>query len=385
MESILLFVEDVLYAFLAFSVGYVFVFSLFSTFGTRRSYEMSSKKHRILVIVPSYKDDSVIMDSVNSLLNQDYDSERYDIAVVSDCMRDETNDRLSSLPIILFVINPETSSKAYALNFAINNISRDDYEIVVVIDSDNIARGNFLREVNNAYYSGSMAIQAHRSAKNTETPMAMLDAVSEEINNSIYRKGHVNMGLSSALIGSAMAFDYKWFASNVSSLRTSGEDKELEILLLKEGVFIDYLDDVYIYDYKTRREREFYNQRRRWVAAQLNSLLQGIGWLPKAIKLGRIDYIDKLVQWMMLPRILLLGFIFIFSAVWSPFDFVNSIRWWILLFLLLFSFAMAVPDRLMTPDAYKALRRLPVVFVLMFLNLFRIRGASKNFIHTRKD
>jgi cellulose synthase/poly-beta-1,6-N-acetylglucosamine synthase-like glycosyltransferase len=385
MDVILLFLEDVLYAFLALSVGYVFVFSLFSTFGTRRRYEMSTRKHRILVIVPSYKDDSVIMDSVNSLLDQDYDSERYDIAVVSDCMRDETNDRLSSLPIILFVINPETSSKAYALDFAINNISRDDYEIVVVMDSDNVARGNFLSEVNNAYYSGSMAIQAHRSAKNTETTMAMLDAVSEEINNSIYRKGHVNMCLSSALIGSAMAFDYKWFASNVSSLRTSGEDKELEILLLREGVFIDYLDDVYVFDYKTRREREFYNQRRRWVAAQLNSLVQGIGWLPKAIKLGRIDYIDKLVQWMMLPRILSLGIIFIFSAVWTPFDFVNSIRWWILLFLLLFSFAMAVPDRLMTPDAYKALKRLPVVFVLMFLNLFRVRGASKNFIHTRKD
>jgi hypothetical protein len=34
----------------------------------------------------------------------------------------------------------------------------------------------------------------------------MLDAMSEEINNNIYSKGHLYCGLSSRLVGSGMAF-----------------------------------------------------------------------------------------------------------------------------------------------------------------------------------
>jgi len=35
--------------------------------------------------------------------------------------------------------------------------------------------------------------------------LALLDGISEEINNNIFRKGHQTLGLSSALIGSGMA------------------------------------------------------------------------------------------------------------------------------------------------------------------------------------
>jgi hypothetical protein len=50
------------------------------------------------------------------------------------------------------------------------------------------------------------AVQGHRTAKNTNNSWAILDAISEEINNNIFRKGHRVLGLSSAIIGSGMAF-----------------------------------------------------------------------------------------------------------------------------------------------------------------------------------
>lgn len=101
------------------------------------------------------------------------------------------------------------------------------------------------------------AIQAHRTAKNRNTDIAVLDGLSEEVNNSIFRRGHVRLGISSALIGSGMIFNYQWFHDNVKHLVTTGEDKELEVLLLKQRIFIEFLDEVYVYDEKTQGEKGF--------------------------------------------------------------------------------------------------------------------------------
>ena len=42
-----------------------------------------------------------------------------------------------------------------------------------------------------------------------------------------------------------MALDNDWFRYNVKALQTAGEDKELEMLLLKDRIYIEYLEDLY--------------------------------------------------------------------------------------------------------------------------------------------
>ena len=42
-----------------------------------------------------------------------------------------------------------------------------------------------------------------------------------------------------------------------------------------------------------------------------------------------------------------------------------------------------VPDYLVDKQFKKAIISLPVLFFLMFLNLFRLRGGNKHFIHTK--
>lgn len=91
----------------------------------------------------------------------------------------------------------------------------------------------------------------------------------------------VALGFSSALIGSGMAFDYKWFRENIACCTTSGEDKELEALLLRQGIYIDYLDDVRVLDEKVQGEGAYYNQRRRWIAAQFYALSSAVRQLPR--------------------------------------------------------------------------------------------------------
>jgi cellulose synthase/poly-beta-1,6-N-acetylglucosamine synthase-like glycosyltransferase len=66
------------------------------------------------------------------------------------------------------------------------------------------------------------AVQGHRTAKNTNNSWAILDAISEEINNNIFRKGHRVLGLSSAIIGSGMAFRYNYFKALMSTVTAVG-------------------------------------------------------------------------------------------------------------------------------------------------------------------
>lgn len=382
MAGLMVITDMLFFIVMLLSVGYFFLFAFASLWGSKKRYPAALKKSRIVVFIPSYKGDRVIMDSVNSLLYQDYPDNLFDVVVISDRMEEETNLAISALPVILYEICPVNSSKAYALNYGIDKMDGEKYDIVVVIDADNVVDRTFLQSINDAYCSGSKAIQAHRTAKNTDTDIAILDALSEEINNSIFRLGHINCGLSSALIGSGMAFDYKWFKDNVNKLKTAGEDKELESLLLKDKIFIDYLNNVYVYDEKTKKADAFSRQRRRWLASQLGSLKMGLKDLPGAIWTLNIDYIDKIIQWMLLPRVLVLGVISVATILTTFFSFGLSIKWWLLMTVLLLTFVIASPDFITHKKNLKAVRKVPLIILLMFINLFRLRGVNKKFIHT---
>ena len=187
-------------------------------------------------------------------------------AHLSDHMQDSTNKALSRLPIRLLVATYEDSSKAKALLLAISTIEEDGkakglgnrqlafmYDIAVVMDADNVTVPGFLSEVNRAYSAGVQAMQAHRTGKNLNTDIALLDGVSEEINNGFFRSGHNALGLSAGLAGSGMAFDYFWYYDAVQSLETAGEDKELELTLLECGMHTVYLEHLPVYDEKTHK------------------------------------------------------------------------------------------------------------------------------------
>ena len=88
------------------------------------------------------------------------------------------------------------------------------------------------------------------------------------------------MGISAALAGSGTAYDFAWFKTNVMKAKTAGEDKELEALLLKQGYFIDYFDNILLYGEKKRTTSKMNEQHGRWTLQQFQNLLRNIRYLP---------------------------------------------------------------------------------------------------------
>lgn len=380
-------VDAILFLLFLIAVLYLFVFALYSKKKAAYTYQKANKKYRYAILFPAYMEDNVIIESVQSFFKQNYPRSLYDVIVISNQMSEETICQIQKTTAFVCPINEPISTKINALKEAINYIEQESlsYDMIVILDADNVVQPSFLEKINDAFYSGCSAIQTHRIAKNRDTSTAVLDAVSEEINNSIFRKGHTRLGFSSGLSGSGMAFEYDLFKEMIQGIDDIGEDKHMERKLLLQNIYIEYLEDVYTYDEKVRGKKDFYNQRRRWLVTQFDNLSSGMSQLPGAILRGKWDYCDKLFQWMMPPRILLLGFVTLIACLLSITDILLSFKWWGLLLLIGITFSLAIPDYLVDKQLKKAIISLPVLFLLMFFNLFRIRGSNKQFIHTKHE
>lgn len=386
------FIEILLYSYFLLSTLYVFIFAVCALFYKPAKISSNQPFRKIAVLIPGYKEDKVIVDVARQSCQQNYPSSYYDIIVIADSFQPDTLENLALLPVKVVEVSFEVSTKTKALNTAMNQLSTE-YDIAVILDADNIMEPDFLNKINEAFGTGAKILQAHRIAKNTNTPIAILDAVSEEMNNTIYRKGHRAAGLSSALIGSGMAFDYTLFKERIAEIQAvGGFDKELELTLLRDGYTIEYLDDAIVADEKVHKTEVFQNQRRRWLSAQFvyagRFIIPGVKLL---VTKGKLDFFNKVVQQLILPRLLLLGVSFLFTLLYFIGSLLTDLtditvlnyECWLGSFLLLsISFAIAIPRSYLNRRTFKALLTLPRLFITMFLLLFKLKGANKRFIHT---
>jgi cellulose synthase/poly-beta-1,6-N-acetylglucosamine synthase-like glycosyltransferase len=359
---IIIYILDwVLFAFTAGTVLYLGIFAIASLFGRRNEIQKAKKQNRIAVLIPSYKQDDVIEQTVISILSQAYPQRMFDVTVISDHQDEMTNMRLAQYPITLLTPNFAESTKAKSLQYAILNLPEFKlYDIVLVLDGDNIVEQDFLQNVNNAFENAATrAIQLHKISKNRDTTAARLDAIFEEINNAIFRKGHINLGISSALAGSGTAYDFTWFKTNVMKAKTAGEDKELEALLLRQEIFIDYFDNIYVYGEKKCTTSKLNEQRGRWAIQQFQNFIRNAKFLPGAIFRKQYDLADKIIQWILIPRTLMVGIIILMSII-LPFIYLTmALKWWFLGSAALFIFALATPDYLVDEMWDKTFLRSP--------------------------
>ena len=373
-----------LWAFMTISVAYITFYalvSLFSRKGIKTVDVPESPESTFLVLFPAYSEDRVIVGSVKKFLLQNYPQDKYHVAVISDHQQESTERLLSDLPVTVLRPVFEKSSKAKALQFAISEVS-GQYDYVVVLDADNIVETDFLHRLNILLKEGYKAVQCHRCAKNSDSSVSVLDGVSEEINNTLFRKAHNLIGLSSALIGSGMCFDYSWFSSHVTKLTTAGEDRELEVFLLREGIYIKYADNILVFDEKVSSADNFQRQRQRWMSAQVNCFLSMLRHLPEAVIRLNINYIDKTIQQMLIPRsMLLLGLLFMsfLISIIAPWW---SLKWWSLLLLTCLSLFLAIPARQRTKAVFSKVGTLLRLSIKMARNVRHIDHKNEDFIHT---
>ena len=84
------------------------------------------------------------------------------------------------------------------------------------------------------------------------------------------------------------------------------------------------------------------------------------------------DLIDKLFQWMLLPRMVMMAII-LFMCVIMPFIyFTLAVKWWALFAIVLFIFAMATPNYLVDEKWDSTFFKIPFVLMSSVLRKFKL-------------
>lgn len=369
--DILYIVDWFFFIIVAGTVLYLGIFSIASLFSRTTNIMEAKIKRRFIILIPAHEQDHVIEQTVLSILAQSYPQRLFDVTVISDHQSEITNMRLAQYPITLLTPNFAESSKAKSLQYAILNLPEFKiYDVAMILDANNIVDQNFLTRMNDAYESAATkAIQAHTVSRNRDTAAARMDAIFEEINNAIFRKGHINLGLSASLADSGTAFEFKWFKDNIMRTKSSAEVKELEAMLLRHQIYIDYFHDILIYGEKVRTTEKLNLQHGRWALKQFQNLLRNIRYLPGAILNKQRDLADKIIQWILIPRTMMVGIIMLMSLTLPFIYFSLVIKWWFLGAICLFFFALATPDYLVDEMWDKTFLRSPLVSFWALLNI----------------
>ncbi len=381
---ILYVVDWALFIGVTITVAYVTFFSIASLFGRTSAIPRAKKQNRFIVLIPSYKLDHSVINTVKSILSQTYPQRLFDVTVISDHQDEMTNMRLAQYTITLLTPDFEKSSKVKSLQYAILNLPQFKiYDVVVVLDGDNIVEPEFLEQLNDAYEAaGSRAIVTHRLSHTRDTSAARLGTIFEEINISVFRRGHTTVGLSSALMGAGVAYDFNWYKTNIMKVRGSSEDKELEAMLARQLIYVDYFDHIYVYNENKREVKDFNQQRRNWATEQILSGAKNIRFLPTAILNRQYDWADKIIQWTIIPRSILFPIVFVMSVTLPFIYFTLAIKWWIITFIWGLSLALATPNALVDKNWDKDFITLPIV---TFVNICkRIIGKIKEFRKIRR-
>lgn len=312
-----------------------------------------------------------------------YPKDSYEIVIIADSFKNETLVKLSKYPINVIDAKLEQSSKANSVNYALQRI-QEPFHIVLVSDADNVPEANFLYKINDAFNAGYKVIQGQRVAKNSNTSYAVLDGISEIINNHLFRKGANAIGLSASIIGSGLAMDFNLYKEQMARIFTVDEDRPLQLNLFELGYRIKYLEGALIFDEKVSNAEAFKKQRGRWISSQLfyTKLYFVKGW--KMLAKGNVDYFNlAVIHNVVPPRSLMIFFLLFFAILFSFLSSVLALSWWILFAVFAFTLLLALPSKIFTKQFFFAILYLPQAIFKIIQSVFqRKKSQADNNIHT---
>ena len=143
MEYLYILKQALMYVVVAFWC-YQMVVSLCALVKLKDKPYLTNKKHKFMAIIPAHNEEKVVGNLIESLRQQNYPKELYDIYVIADNCTDKTKEVAESYGVKIFERHeedPAKRTKGDALRLLLNTLLSDpkmDYDAFCVFDADNI-------------------------------------------------------------------------------------------------------------------------------------------------------------------------------------------------------------------------------------------------------
>ena len=280
---------------------YFFYYLCFSAFSLKRhpSRPERAPEKRFAVVVAARNEECVIGQLVESLYQQNYPRELYDVIVAPNNCTDHTREAALAAGARVFDCTYPVKSKGDVLRQVFQwLLDGDGYDAVCVFDADNLVHPDFLRGMNNALCDGARAAQGYRDSKNPyDTWVSGCYSIYYWMVNRFYNQTRSVLGLSAMVNGSG-------FMVSTDLLREMGgwhtvtmtEDIEFTTQCILRGEKVAWVPEAVIYDEQPLTFRQSWKQRKRWSTG----ILQGFSTYFKplaraAVRERRFCCVDQML------------------------------------------------------------------------------------------
>ncbi len=290
--------------------AYQIVVSFCSLIKLKDKKLLIEKDHKFMAVIPAHNEEAVIKNLVDSLQEQDYPRELYDIYVIADNCNDNTAKIAKDAgAIVLKRFDEEHKTKGFALNwFLQQKIEEDaDYDALCVFDADNIVDKNFLKNMNKKLCQGEEVVQGYRDIKNpTDSWISSGYAIFYWMMHRFYHLARYNLGLSPLLNGTGFMVKFDLLKPDGWQTETLTEDIEYSLINIAEGRKLGWAVDAIVYDEQPTTFKASWSQRSRWSVGHLQCMKRYTKDLAKGVKENKtLMNFDGLLYMFGIPMMLL--------------------------------------------------------------------------------
>ena len=267
---------------------YQFVISLCALVKLKDKPYLVNKNHKFMAIIPAHNEEMVVANLIESLKNQTYDKNLYDIYVIADNCTDKTAEVARKAGAIVYErFDNAHKTKGYALQWFLKQkiAENADYDAFFVFDADNIVDKNFIKNMNKKLCQGEEVVQGYRDIKNpTDNWITAGYALFYWTMHRMYHLARYNIGLSPLLNGTGFMVKFDVVKPNGWETQTLTEDIEFSLKQIIQGRKLGWATDAIVYDEQPTSFKQSWSQRSRWTVGHMQCLKTYTGQLYKAVK-----------------------------------------------------------------------------------------------------
>ena len=249
---------------------------------------IEDKQHRFMAIIPAHNEAAVVANLVESLKNQNYPKELYDIYVIADNCTDNTAEIARNAGAIVYErFDEEKKTKGFALQWFLAQKIEEDapYDAFCIFDADNVADKNFLNAMNKKLCQGENVVQGYRDIKNpTDNWITAGYAIFYWMMNRFYHLARYNLGLSPLLNGTGFMVRFDIIKPTGWDTKTLTEDIDFSLKNIIEGRKLGWATDAIVYDEQPTSFKQSWSQRERWTVGHIQCMKEYTGLLALAVK-----------------------------------------------------------------------------------------------------
>ncbi|MHB1020881.1 MAG: glycosyltransferase [Acidobacteriaceae bacterium] len=297
------FVGDVLMSLRLILIG---LFALIDRFRKRRNFAGPNYQPRVAVLVPAYNEEKVIVRTIRSVLNSDYQNLR--VIVIDDGSSDETckvareayPEEIASG--LLTVLTKPNAGKAEALNFGLRYVTE---EIYVGIDADTLIAPDAISRLVPHFANPRIGAVAGNAKVGNRVNLWTRWQALEYITSQNFERRALDLFDVVTVVPGAIG---AWRTGAVSAaggyhVNTVAEDADLTMSLLEQGLHVIYEDRALAFTEAPVNMDGLMRQRFRWSFGTLQAVFKHRSAFYRHRAMGLFALPNIIIFQMLLPLV----------------------------------------------------------------------------------